>query len=85
VAKKSKLELLRGGNWPTMKLLCIISFISGTKEFEPEQLKKMLEKSKINGGEIMATLAQRWLEQGEKIGLEKGIPEFDFFFVMLYN
>jgi hypothetical protein len=32
----------------------------------------MLEKSKIEGGEIMATLAQRWLEQGEKIGLEKG-------------
>jgi predicted transposase/invertase (TIGR01784 family) len=53
-------------------VIFFLTYISGTKELEPEQLKKMLEKSKIEGGEIMATLAQRWLEQGEKIGLEKG-------------
>jgi predicted transposase/invertase (TIGR01784 family) len=56
-------------------VIFFLTYISGTKELEPDQLKKMLEKSKIEGGEIMATLAQRWLEQGKKIGLEEGIEK----------
>ena len=41
-----------------------------------DQLKKMLEKSKIEGGGIMQTLGDRMrkegIEIGEKIGIEEG-------------
>ncbi len=42
------------------------------EDISPEKLEKMLEKSHINGGDIMPTLAQRWVEQGFEKGIEKG-------------
>jgi predicted transposase/invertase (TIGR01784 family) len=40
-----------------------------------EQLKKTLEECKIEGGDIMPSLAQRLIEQGREQGIEQGIEQ----------
>jgi len=54
-------------------------YISDTKNISRDQLKKMLEDSKIEGGGIMQTLGDRMrkegIEIGEKIGIEEGKEE----------
>ena len=38
---------------------------------EPDELKKMLEESKVDGGDFMPTLAERWKNEGRNEGKEK--------------
>jgi predicted transposase/invertase (TIGR01784 family) len=57
-------------------VIFFLIYISDTRNISVDQLKKMLEESKIDGGEIMETLGQRLRnegrEEGKKIGYEEG-------------
>jgi predicted transposase/invertase (TIGR01784 family) len=44
-------------------ILFFLSYISHTHELSQDKLKKMLDDSKIGGGEIMRTLAQQMKEE----------------------
>jgi predicted transposase/invertase (TIGR01784 family) len=50
-----------------------LTYIIDTQDIGWDELQKILEKSKINGGEIMETLARKIREEGIKIG--EGIGE----------
>lgn len=52
------------------KMVFFLLYISATKDISPEKLKKMLEESNIKGGDIMPSLAQRWMDEGRKKGIE---------------
>ena len=52
-----------------------MTYISETKEIDQDKLKKILEESSINGGDIMPTLAQRLREEGMQMGIEKGMQK----------
>ena len=52
-----------------------MGYIFHTHKIKLVQLKKMLEESKIDGGEIMQTLAQQLKKQGERKGKKEGIKE----------
>ena len=56
-------------------VLFFITYISETKNLSRKQLKELLIKSKIDGGEIMTTLAQRLRAEGKKEGIEEGIRQ----------
>jgi len=61
-------------------MLFFLAYLSETKDIDPGKLKKILEESKINGGDIMPTLAQRlrdegkekWMNVGKEIGMNEG-------------
>ena len=44
-------------------ILFFMRYISQTQEIKPDRLKEMLDKSKIDGGELMPTLAQQFREE----------------------
>ena len=50
-------------------------YIAQTQDVPKEQLTQMLEENKIQGEEVMPTLAQRWVEEGIEKGIEKGIKK----------
>jgi len=56
-------------------IVFFLIYISETKNIGRDQLKKMLEKSKIDGGEIMQTLADRLRSEGIKEGKKIGVEE----------
>jgi predicted transposase/invertase (TIGR01784 family) len=56
----------------TEKAIFFLSYISETRDISQEALKKALEASQIDGGDIMPTLAQRLRKEGEKIGEARG-------------
>ncbi len=56
-------------------ILASLTFIVETKDIGEEEIIKILEESKIKGGDIMPTLSQRWVEQGEQKGIRKGIQK----------
>ncbi|MCK4764082.1 MAG: hypothetical protein KAW12_17920, partial [Candidatus Aminicenantes bacterium] len=56
-------------------LLSSLNYIVSTKDVRPAELIKILEESEIQGGEIMPTLAQRWIDQGVELGIEEGIEK----------
>jgi len=51
-------------------------YITETKDANPDTLNKLLKETKIDGGDIMPTLAQRWKDEGKKewiaVGMQKG-------------
>jgi predicted transposase/invertase (TIGR01784 family) len=47
-------------------------YISDTRNISVDQLKKMLEESKIDGGEIMQTLGQRLRDEGKEKWIKEG-------------
>lgn len=47
-------------------------FISETKDISQGKLERLLEESKINGGDIMPTLADRLRQEGEERGEKRG-------------
>lgn len=69
-------------------MLFFLAYLSETKDIDPGKLKEILEESKINGGELMPTLAQRlrdegkekwmnvgkekWMNEGKEIGINEG-------------
>lgn len=59
------------------KMMIFLVYITETKDVNPDTLKKILEEAKIEGGNIMPTLAQRWKDEGKKewiqVGMQKGI------------
>ncbi|MGE5339958.1 MAG: Rpn family recombination-promoting nuclease/putative transposase, partial [Candidatus Omnitrophota bacterium] len=57
----------------TGKIIFFLRYISATQDIEPGKLITMLEESQIDGGDIMQTLAQRWIEDGKKEGKKEGI------------
>jgi predicted transposase/invertase (TIGR01784 family) len=58
-------------------MLIFLVYITETKDVNPDTLKKILEEAKIEGGNIMPTLAQRWKDEGKKewiqVGMQKGM------------
>ena len=60
-------------------ILFFLAYLSETKDIDPGKLKEILEESKINGGDIMPTLAQRLRDEGKEkwmnIGKEKWMNE----------
>jgi predicted transposase/invertase (TIGR01784 family) len=56
-------------------IVFFLIYISETKNISRDQLKKMLEKSKIDGGEIMQTLADRLRSEGREEGKKEGKEE----------
>jgi predicted transposase/invertase (TIGR01784 family) len=57
------------------KILFFLTYISETKDIEPKEVKEMLEKVRIEGGDIMPTLAQRFRDEGRHEGIKEGIKE----------
>lgn len=55
------------------KMLFFLLYISATKDMSQDTIKKIFEESKIEGGDLMPTLAQRWIEQGKQAGIQEGI------------
>ena len=55
----------------TLKIFLL--YITQTQEIKYNKLEKMLEESKIDGGEIMQTLAQELENKGILIGEERGV------------
>ncbi len=59
------------------KMMIFLVYITETKDVNPDTLKKILEEAKIEGGNIMPTLAQRWKDEGKKewiqVGMQKGM------------
>ena len=53
-------------------VLFFLAYISHTQELDREQLKKMLVESKIDGGDMMPTLAQQLKNEGIKEGIKEG-------------
>ena len=47
-------------------MMFFLAYISHTQKIDRNQLKKMLEESQIDGGEIMQTLAQQLKKEGKK-------------------
>jgi predicted transposase/invertase (TIGR01784 family) len=54
------------------KILFFLTYISETKDIDPDKLKKILDDTKIRGGDIMPTLAQRFRDEGKKEGKLEG-------------
>jgi len=50
-------------------------YICSTQDVMPDKLEKILEESKINGGEIMPTLAQRWKNEGKEEFMQTEAPK----------
>jgi predicted transposase YdaD len=57
------------------RFLLDFRYISHTQKISRKQLKKMLDESKIDGGDIMQTLAQQLKKEGEKKGKKEGKKE----------
>ena len=53
-------------------MLFFLKYISQTQDISFDRLEKMLKESKIDGGDIMQTLAEQLKQEGIKIGEEKG-------------
>jgi predicted transposase/invertase (TIGR01784 family) len=53
-------------------MLFFLAYLSETKDMDPEKLKEILEESKINGGDIMPTLAQRLRDEGKEKWMNVG-------------
>ena len=53
-------------------VLFFLAYIFHTQEIDRVKLKKMLVESKIDGGDIMPTLAQQLIKEGEKRGEKRG-------------
>jgi len=47
-------------------VLFYMAYISKTQKVAPTKLKKILEETKIDGGEMMQTLAQHWIREGKR-------------------
>ena len=56
-------------------MVFFLIYISETKNIGGEQLKEMLEKSKIEGGTVMQTLADQLRYEGKKEGKREGKKE----------
>jgi predicted transposase/invertase (TIGR01784 family) len=55
--------------------LFFLTYISETKDIEPKEVQEMLEKVRIEGGDIMPTLAQRLRDEGRLEGRTEGRTE----------
>jgi predicted transposase/invertase (TIGR01784 family) len=74
VAKKES-RLSQNGKYERQSMLFFLKYISQTQDISFERLEKMLKESKIDGGDIMQTLAEQLKREGIKIGEEKGKVE----------
>jgi predicted transposase/invertase (TIGR01784 family) len=57
------------------KVLFFLTYISETKDIDQGKLKKILEETKIDGGDLMQTLAQRLRQEGKQEGMQLGKQE----------
>ena len=62
----------KGLTGDTDLLLSSLNYIVSIKDIKPDELIRILKESEIQGGEIMPSLAQRWLDQGFEQGIEVG-------------
>jgi len=56
-------------------VIYFLLYISETKKLDREQMEKLLEKNRIDGGDIMLTLAETLRNEGRKIGIDEGKKE----------
>jgi predicted transposase/invertase (TIGR01784 family) len=55
------------------EIVFFLLYFSETHNIEPDKLKTMLEESKIEGGNIMNTLAKLFRDEGIEVGIKEGI------------
>ncbi|MCP4668136.1 MAG: Rpn family recombination-promoting nuclease/putative transposase, partial [Deltaproteobacteria bacterium] len=53
-------------------MLFFMEYISETKDIDQERLENILEETKIEGGDLMPTLAQRLRDEGRQEGIQTG-------------
>jgi predicted transposase/invertase (TIGR01784 family) len=53
-------------------LMSSLNYIVSIKDIKPDELIEILKEREVQGGEIMPSLAQRWMEQGFDQGVEEG-------------
>ena len=57
------------------KLLFFLTYISETKAINREKLQEILEETKIDGGDLMQTLAQQLRQEGRQEGMQQGMQK----------
>ncbi len=57
------------------KLVFFLTYIVSTRDISQRELAKLVEEKEILGGDIMPTLAQRWIEEGKIEGKTEGKSE----------
>jgi len=70
-----KFWIKRGLEEDTDLIISSLNYIVSTQNIDPEKIIEILEESEIQGGDIMQSLAQRWVEQGFEQGIEEGIEK----------
>ena len=57
------------------KVLSFLMYITEIRDIPLDKLQEKLRESKIEGGDLMPSLAQRLRAEGERIGVKKGVKE----------
>ncbi len=57
------------------QVLFFLIYITQTQDISQENLAALLETSQIKGGEVMPTLAERWVKEGIQKGRQEGRQE----------
>jgi predicted transposase/invertase (TIGR01784 family) len=57
------------------KILFFLMYITEIRDMPLDKLQEKLKESKIEGGDLMPSLAQRLREEGERVGVKKGVKE----------
>ncbi|MCP5102130.1 MAG: Rpn family recombination-promoting nuclease/putative transposase [bacterium] len=57
------------------KILFFLMYITEIRDMPLDKLQEKLKESKIEGGDLMPSLAQRLREEGERVGVKKGMKE----------
>jgi predicted transposase/invertase (TIGR01784 family) len=56
-------------------VLFFLLYVSYIRDLSLEELKKTLEESNIEGGDIMPSLAQRLMDEGKEKWMEEGVKK----------
>jgi predicted transposase/invertase (TIGR01784 family) len=57
------------------KILFFLMYITEIRDMPLDKLQEKLKESKIEGGDLMPSLAQRLREEGERVGVKKGVKK----------
>jgi len=53
----------------------LLIYVTATQDIPAAQLEEMLKETKLQGEDVMPTLAQRWIDEGKLKGIQEGIQE----------
>ncbi len=57
------------------KIQFFLTYITEIRDMPLDKLQEKLKESKIEGGDLMPSLAQRLREEGERVGVKKGVKK----------